>query len=102
MALTSDRGRVAHLLRRGRLRPSEQEIAEYTQLGFDGAVSRLVNYEAMPEAPDRVTPEEAGLQRLVARKMVNTTRPAPGEDDPVLARPPDIGPQEGERPERYA
>src|SRR4051812_37422141 len=46
MALDNDRARVAHLLRRAGFGPSEQELTECTQLGFDGAVSRLVNYDA--------------------------------------------------------
>src|SRR3954447_26356558 len=75
MPLDSERARIAHLLRRAGFGPSEQELNEYAQLGFDGAVSRLVNYESVPETPDRVTPEEAGLQIWWLSKMVNTSRP---------------------------
>ena len=75
MPLDSERARVAHLLRRAGFGPSQQELNEYAQLGFDGAVSRLVNYESMPEVPDRVAPEEVGLQVWWLDKMVHTNRP---------------------------
>ena len=75
MALDNERARVAHLLRRAGFGPSEQELNEYTQLGFDGAVSRLVNYETQPLVPDRVAPEEVGLQVWWLDKMVHTARP---------------------------
>lgn len=75
MALDNERARVAHLLRRAGFGPSEQELNEYAQLGFDGAVSRLVNYETQPVVPDRVAPEEVGLQVWWLDKMVHTARP---------------------------
>ena len=75
MALDSEHTRVAHLLRRAGFGPSEQELNEYAQLGFDGAVSRLVNYDAIPETPDRLAPEEVGLQVWWLDKMVHTARP---------------------------
>src|SRR5215211_1552812 len=75
MALDSERTRVAHLLRRTGFGPSEQELNEYTQLGFDDAVSRLVNYASVPETPDRLAPEEVGLQVWWLDKMVHTARP---------------------------
>jgi uncharacterized protein (DUF1800 family) len=75
MPLDNDRARVAHLLRRASFGPSQQDLNEYVQLGFDSAVSRLVNYDAQPEAPDRVAPEEVGLQVWWLDKMVHTNRP---------------------------
>ncbi|MFN8634557.1 MAG: DUF1800 domain-containing protein [Chloroflexota bacterium] len=75
MALDNDRARIAHLLRRAGFGPSEQELDEYARLGFDGAVSRLVNYDAVPETPDRVAPEAVGLQVWWLDKMVHTSRP---------------------------
>src|SRR6476469_10457038 len=75
MPLDSERGRIAHLLRRAGFGPSEQELNEYTQLGFDGAVSRLLAYDSIPEVPDRVAPEEVGLQVWWLDKMVHTSRP---------------------------
>ena len=61
MAPASERARVAHLLRRAGFGASEQELDDYTRLGFDGAVSRLVEYESQPDVPDRVVPEQVGL-----------------------------------------
>jgi uncharacterized protein (DUF1800 family) len=75
MALDSERARVAHLLRRAGFGPTEQELHEYTRLGFDGAVSRLLDYESVPEMPDRVAPEDVGLQVWWLDKMVHTSRP---------------------------
>jgi uncharacterized protein (DUF1800 family) len=75
MTLDSERARVAHLLRRAGFGPSEQELNEYTGLGFDGAVSRLLDYESIPETPDRVAPEDVGLQVWWLDKMVHTGRP---------------------------
>jgi uncharacterized protein (DUF1800 family) len=75
MPLDSDRVRIAHLLRRAGFGPSEQELAEYSQLGFDGAVSRVLEYETQPAQPDRLAPEAVGLQVWWLDKMVHTTRP---------------------------
>lgn len=75
MPQVSERTRIAHLLRRAGFGPSEQELNEYTQLGFDGAVSRLINYDALPTVPDRAPPEQVGLQVWWLDKMVHTARP---------------------------
>jgi uncharacterized protein (DUF1800 family) len=75
MALDNERTRMAHLLRRAGFGPSAQELDEYTRLGFDGAVSRLLAYDSIPEVPDRVAPEEVGLQVWWLDKMVHTGRP---------------------------
>src|SRR5215213_4963316 len=75
MGQDGERTRVAHLLRRAGFGASEQGLNEYAQLGFDGAVSRLVNYESVPETPDRLAPEEVGLQVWWLDKMVHTARP---------------------------
>ena len=75
MAPASERARVAHLLRRAGFGASEQELDDYTRLGFDGAVSRLVEYESQPDVPDRVVPEQVGLQRWWLEKMLRTRRP---------------------------
>ena len=75
MPLDNERGRVAHLLRRAGFGASAQELNEYAGLGFDGAVSRLVEYEAMPLVPDRLSPEAVGLQVWWLDKMVHTRRP---------------------------
>jgi uncharacterized protein (DUF1800 family) len=61
MALSGKRA-VAHLLRRAGLGASEAELEEYTALGFEGAVERLVNFESIPDpvAPPafRLTPQK--------------------------------------------
>jgi uncharacterized protein (DUF1800 family) len=75
MAQASERARIAHLLRRAGFGPGEQELTEYTALGFDGAVSRLINYESVPEVADAVLPEEVGLQVWWLTKMLHTPRP---------------------------
>lgn len=75
MALDSERARIAHLLRRAGFGPSEQELNEYVSLGYDGAVSRLLDYESIPEMPDLVAPEDVGLQVWWLDKMVHTSRP---------------------------
>jgi uncharacterized protein (DUF1800 family) len=75
MALDSERSRVAHLLRRAGFGPTEQELDEYAGLGFDGAVTRLIEYQSQPDVPDRVAPEEVGLQVWWLDKMVHTRRP---------------------------
>src|SRR5215208_3506066 len=49
MVLASERVRVAHLLRRAGFGTNEQELDDYTRLGFDGAISRLIEYESQPD-----------------------------------------------------
>ena len=71
----SERARIAHLLRRAGFGPSEQELTEYTALGFEGAVSRLLDYDALPELADRVLPEDVGLHVWWLDKMLHTNRP---------------------------
>ena len=75
MVLSDDRVRVAHLLRRAGFGASEQELDEYGRLGFDAAVTRLVEYQSQPEVPDRVAPEDVGLQVWWLDRMVHTGRP---------------------------
>ncbi len=75
MAFSDERIRVAHLLRRAGFGASEQERDDYARLGFDGAVTRLVEYGSQPDVADRVAPEEVGLQVWWLDKMVHTARP---------------------------
>jgi uncharacterized protein (DUF1800 family) len=75
MALTNERARVAHLLRRAGFGASERELDEYTRLGFDGAVTRLIEYERVPEVADRAAPEQVGLELWWLEKMLHTSRP---------------------------
>jgi uncharacterized protein (DUF1800 family) len=51
MALTPQE-KIAHLLRRAGFGATPQELAEYTALGYAGAVDRLVNYEQLPDDVD--------------------------------------------------
>ena len=44
-----DRARVAHLLRRFGLGAGKTELDIFAPLGVDGAISRLINYESVPE-----------------------------------------------------
>ena len=75
MPLDNERGRVAHLLRRAGFGAGEQELAEYTALGFDGAVDRLLHDAGQPDVPDLTTPEEVGLQVWWLERMLRTRRP---------------------------
>src|SRR5688572_12784937 len=75
MALASDRDRVAHLLRRAGFGAGPAELDSYVKLGFDEAVSRLVNYESVPETPDRVAPETVGLEAWWLERMLHADRP---------------------------
>lgn len=49
MAITGDRARTAHLLRRFGLGASEAEVDYYSAGGWQKAVDRLLNYENTPE-----------------------------------------------------
>ncbi len=49
MALSTDKQKAAHLLRRFGLGASEAEIAYYMQDGLEGAMDRLLNYENVEE-----------------------------------------------------
>src|SRR5712691_143994 len=75
MALSSERQRVAHLLRRAGFGASGAELDEYARLGFDGTIDRLLNYDSQPEPRDRIQPEQVGLQVWWLSKMVHTNRP---------------------------
>ena len=75
MALDNERTRVAHLLRRAGF-GSERAGAERVRPAW---VRRRrqppASYESQPEVPDRVAPEEVGLQVWWLDKMVHTNRP---------------------------
>jgi uncharacterized protein (DUF1800 family) len=43
---------IAHLLRRAGFGGTQEEIAAYTVLGYEGAVERLVNFELVPNPVD--------------------------------------------------
>jgi uncharacterized protein (DUF1800 family) len=50
MALDTARSQVAHLLRRAGFGATETELDQYTQLGFDGALDRLLNPEQVDDS----------------------------------------------------
>lgn len=52
MSELSQRALIKHLLRRAGFGASEAEVEEYTALGFDRAVDRLVHYEQVAEEVD--------------------------------------------------
>jgi uncharacterized protein (DUF1800 family) len=70
--------RIPHLLRRAGFGGSREEIAAYTQLGFEGAVDRLVDYEAAPndalEARVAQLEEELDLTKLPSIQVIWLTR----------------------------
>jgi uncharacterized protein (DUF1800 family) len=55
----SQRTLIAHLLRRAGFGASQTELDEYTALGFDRAVDRLVRYE---QVPDEFDPEKVAFE----------------------------------------
>ncbi len=60
MGQIADSKRIPHLLRRAGFGGSPEEIAAYAQLGFEAAVDRLVDYEAVPN--DALEQEVARLE----------------------------------------
>src|SRR5438309_7449176 len=50
MALDTTRSPVAHLLRRAGFGATEAELDQYTALGFDGALDRLLNPEQVDDS----------------------------------------------------
>lgn len=75
MGLSSERVRVAHLLRRAGFGARPDELDAYVQLGFDGTVTRLIEYEAQPETTDPAPPEQVGLEIWWLNRMLRTRRP---------------------------
>lgn len=81
--------KVAHLLRRFGLGASQKEVEEYSRLGLDGALTRLLHYEGIPEdfnidpwsfafLEDRKNPVSLDNSRFYAwwaNQMVFTNRP---------------------------
>src|SRR5689334_22585052 len=62
MPLT-DRQRMAHLLRRAGFGASQDELNTYLQLGWNGAVDRLVNYDQVPN--DAVDAQADAMEQQV-------------------------------------
>jgi uncharacterized protein (DUF1800 family) len=55
--------RIEHLLRRAGFGASEEEVSDYAEVGFGGAVARLVEYEEVPDDVDTLigTPGHVGV-----------------------------------------
>src|SRR5688572_20055882 len=45
----STKEKVAHLLRRDGFGATQEELSDYKALGYEGAVERLLQYEAIPD-----------------------------------------------------
>jgi uncharacterized protein (DUF1800 family) len=75
MALSSERVRVAHLLRRAGFVAGEQELNEYAALGFDGAVGRLLAYASQPQVASEPPADPLGLAPWWLHRMLHTRRP---------------------------
>src|SRR5437764_14353050 len=85
MAVGTDQRRTAHRLRRAGFGASPSEIADYLRLGCDGAVDRLVDYDATPnEAVEAQVATMEGqldltklppIQQIWLYRMLATARP---------------------------
>lgn len=69
---------IPHVLRRAGFGATREEIAVYAQLGFEGAVDRLVDYETVPndalEARVAALEQELDLTRLPSIQVIWLTR----------------------------
>jgi uncharacterized protein (DUF1800 family) len=85
MAKLTEQRRIAHLLRRAGFGATADETALYAQLGFDGAVQRLLDYQNVPnnQVDSQVTAMEGQLdmtrlpsiQAIWLYRILNTQRP---------------------------
>ena len=71
-----DTRKAGHLLQRAGFGGPPEEVKELVQLGFEGAVARLLEYEAIPEdcpPPEWVTnpPEEMAWSNKVQAKLAS-------------------------------
>ncbi|MBI2755188.1 MAG: DUF1800 domain-containing protein [Chloroflexi bacterium] len=83
MAFTDERSRVAHLLRRAGFGYTEAELTEYTALGFQGALDRLLTPDRTDDAANekRIADLALDLTKIEsvkyewANRMIGTRRP---------------------------
>jgi uncharacterized protein (DUF1800 family) len=89
MAFDNERSQVAHLLRRAGFGSTEAELDQYTALGFQGALDRLLNPEQVDDssteqllAPLSIDPADPDAYKKIERakfvwfnRMLNTQRP---------------------------
>ncbi|HEX2035823.1 MAG TPA: DUF1800 domain-containing protein [Chloroflexota bacterium] len=80
--LTSERDKVAHLLRRAGFGASALDLQTFTRLGVKGTVDYLVDYEAVPDDVEErlqrytLNLDQAGdMQRWWLLRMIYTRRP---------------------------
>jgi uncharacterized protein (DUF1800 family) len=85
MAKLTERRRIAHLLRRAGFGATAEETAAYSQIGFDAAVQRLLDYQSVPN--DQVDSQVAvmegqldmtrlpSIQAIWMYRILNTSRP---------------------------
>lgn len=77
-----ERVKVAHLLRRAGFGASREDLDFFTDLGVDGAVRYLVDYESVPDDADRLAHEHEldltqkwDMKRWWMLRMIHTRRP---------------------------
>jgi len=81
--LDTERGRIAHLLRRAGFGANEQELAQFTAMGVSAAVDYLVDFEKVDDSAleARVSGTRLNLDNLVdiqrwwSLRMIYTRRP---------------------------
>lgn len=71
----SDRGAIAHLLRRAGFGGGPVELDEYLKLGFEGAVDRLINYA---EVDDSATESKVARLRAASPAIADPKKPSYG------------------------
>jgi uncharacterized protein (DUF1800 family) len=81
-ALSTDRDKIAHLLRRAGFGYSQTQLDEYVALGSRGAVDRLINYEQVPDDIEERLSRHAldltkagDMQRWWLLRMIYSRRP---------------------------
>ena len=70
---------IAHLLRRAGFGASVGDVEEYTALGFEGAVDRLINYDRVDDSDT-----ESALQQMRAAAPTSTNDKHPEYGNPQL------------------
>src|SRR6266545_7501104 len=85
MAKLTERRRIGHLLRRTRFGATADDLTSYSQIGFDGAVQRLLDYQNVPnDAVDGQVAAMEGqldltklpsIQTIWLYRILNTARP---------------------------
>jgi uncharacterized protein (DUF1800 family) len=75
MAFETERARVAHLLRRAGFGSTEAELDDYTLLGFNTTLERLLNYEQIDDsATDALVAPPVGRNNVEGARFAWMTR----------------------------